>query len=124
MQSDVPVLRANGPDTSGRISPMDKDRAASVLCSSSLLRFRDNTEPESSQYWRPQLTLTFPFKRAFPSKHDTLTNAGVMLGRRRRRRVIINPALGQCIVFAGLAALIPCFDLAHVDGYCSPNKIK
>ena len=25
-----------------------------------------------------------------------------MLGRRRRRRANINPALGQCIVFAGL----------------------
>ena len=28
-------------------------------------------------------------------------NAGLMLGRRRRRRANINPALGQCIVFSG-----------------------
>ena len=35
-----------------------------------------------------------------PSKHGALTNAGLMLGRRSRRRANINPALGQCIVIA------------------------
>ena len=35
------------------------------------------------------------------SKHDTLTQCWLMLARRLRRRPSINPALRQCIMFAG-----------------------
>ena len=42
-----------------------------------------------------------------PSKHDALTNAGSMLPRRRRWWANLKPALGQCIVFAGMALNLP-----------------
>ena len=38
----------------------------------------------------------------YPSKHDTLTQCCVNVGRRLRRRTSNNPALGQSIVFAGI----------------------
>ena len=38
--------------------------------------------------------------RAVPTNMIHLPNAGLMLGRRRRRRANINPALGQCVVFS------------------------
>ena len=40
-----------------------------------------------------------------PSKHDTLTNVGLMLGRRRRRMANINPTLGQSHVIAEQQAM-------------------
>ena len=36
---------------------------------------------------------------SYRSKQEALTNAGLLLGRRQRRRANINPALGQGIVF-------------------------
>ena len=38
----------------------------------------------------------------FPANTVHWPNAGLMLARRLRRRPNVNPALGQCIVFAGL----------------------
>ena len=37
-----------------------------------------------------------------PAKTKRWPNAGLMLGQRRRRWPIIDPALGQLIVFAGV----------------------
>ena len=39
------------------------------------------------------------FYNTRPCKHDTLTQAWLMLGQRRRRCPNISLALGQCIVF-------------------------
>ena len=49
---------------------------------------------------RMDLCLHWP-RTSLPSKHETLPNAGLMLGQRRRRWANINPALGQRLVLAG-----------------------
>ena len=50
------------------------------------------------------------------SKHETSTNAGPLLGRRRRQRANIRPTLGGCVVFLGV-----CFRMDYV-GPCSNTQ--
>ena len=61
-----------------------------------LASLADNA-PTLKQHWIMSVICS-----SLPANTIHWPNAGLMLGRRRRRRASINPSLGRCIVLAGL----------------------
>ena len=67
--------------------------------------FEDLTDEERKEIRRisqvPFDSTTYLTQVCIPSEHKHWPNVRSMLGHRRRRLVNIEPALGQCLVFAG-----------------------